>query len=80
MLSVGELHDVGLSDVAVARREDRGFLHRLHRGVYAVGHTGLTQEGVWLAAVKACGDDAVLSHYSAGGLWRFVTWDARMPR
>ena len=79
MLSVGELHDVGLSDVAVARREDRGFLHRLHRGIYAVGHTGLTQEGVWLAAVKACGDDAVLSHYSAGGLWRFVTWDARMP-
>ena len=33
---------------------------------------------MWLAAVTACGDDAVLSHYSAGGSWCFVTWDARM--
>ena len=47
--------------------------------MYAVGHTGLTKEGVWLAAVKACGNEAVLSHYSASALWRFVIWDERVP-
>ena len=47
--------------------------------MYAVGHAGLTKEGFWLAAVKACGDDAALSHYSAGALWRFVVWDDRLP-
>jgi very-short-patch-repair endonuclease len=79
VLSVRELRGLGLSDVAVARREDRGFLHRLHQGVYAVGHAGLTKEGFWLAAVKACGHDAVLTHYSGSALWRFVTWDDRDP-
>jgi very-short-patch-repair endonuclease len=41
----------------------------LHRGVYAVGHTGLTLRGQELAAVFACGPKAVLSHRSAGRLW-----------
>ena len=43
----------------------RGHLHLLHRGVYAVGHRNVTTEGRFLAAVKACGPDAVLSHYCA---------------
>lgn len=79
VVSTHELRCLGLSDAAVARRVERAFLYRLHRGVYAVGHTGLTKEGQWLAAVKACGDGAVLSHYSAGALWRFVPWDGREP-
>jgi hypothetical protein len=37
--------------------------------VYAVGHEALTGEGRWLAAVFACGPDAVLSHRSAAALW-----------
>ncbi len=40
-------------------------LHRLYRGVHAVGHTKLTREGRFLAAVLACGPGAVLSHRSA---------------
>jgi very-short-patch-repair endonuclease len=44
-------------------------LHRVHHGVYAVGHIGLGQEARWLAAVLACGDGAVLSHRSAAALW-----------
>jgi very-short-patch-repair endonuclease len=44
-------------------------LHRVHQGVYAVGHIGLGQEARWLAAVLACGDGAVLSHRSAATLW-----------
>jgi very-short-patch-repair endonuclease len=36
--------------------------------VYAVGHTRLTQKGLWMAAVLACGEGALLSHRDAGRL------------
>src|SRR3954452_5514104 len=41
-----------------------GRLHRLHRGVYAVGHTGVGLHGRWIAALFACGKGALLSHRS----------------
>jgi very-short-patch-repair endonuclease len=44
----------------------------LHRGVYAVGHTALTNRSRLLAAVYACGPQALASHRAAGGLWRFL--------
>jgi len=46
-----------------------GRLHRLHREVFAVGHTHVNQRGRWLAAVLACGEGALLSHRSAATLW-----------
>jgi very-short-patch-repair endonuclease len=61
---------VGLSPSAIKRRVQAGRLHRIHRGVYAVGNPNLTREGRWLAAVLACGKGAVLSHESAGALWK----------
>jgi very-short-patch-repair endonuclease len=64
-----QLLDFGLSKAAVERRVRRRELHRIHRGVYAVGHTGLSPRGQELAAVLACGATAVLSHRSAAGLW-----------
>jgi very-short-patch-repair endonuclease len=45
-------------------------MHRVHRGVYAVGNPNLTREGRWMAAVLACGEDTVLSHQSAAALWK----------
>jgi hypothetical protein len=45
--------------------------------VYAVGHPNVCVEGWWLAAVKACGDRAVLSHFSAACLWGLLRWDGR---
>jgi very-short-patch-repair endonuclease len=45
-----------------------GRLHRIHRGVYAVGHPNLTRNGHRMAAVLAYGPDAVLSHQSAAAL------------
>jgi hypothetical protein len=75
VLSVAELRACGLSDHAIAARARRGRLHKVHRGVYAVGHTGLTMRGRFLAAVKACGEGAALSHFSAAALWDLLPWD-----
>jgi hypothetical protein len=44
-------------------------LHTVHHGVYAVGHTALSRQGLCLAAVLSCGDGALLSHRSAAWLW-----------
>jgi hypothetical protein len=49
-----------------------GRLHRVHHGVYALGHTLLRPEGHRLAAVPACGPDAVLSHRSAAAHWELL--------
>lgn len=64
-----ELLSIGYSAGAVDAWLRTGRLHRLHQGVYAVGHPVLTPEGRWLAAVLACGPGAVLSHRSAAALW-----------
>ena len=60
---------MGFDDAAIARRVASGRLHRLYRGVYAVGHTILPPRGWWLAAVLACGEGAVLSYRSAAAHW-----------
>jgi very-short-patch-repair endonuclease len=77
VLSVAELRGCGLDDDAISVRTARGWLHPVHRGVYAVGHLALTLKGRFLAAVKACGGGAVLSHISAGVLWRILEWEER---
>src|SRR5919109_2444050 len=65
-----QLVELGLSHRAIDRRLAAGRLHPLHRAVYAVGHSVVERRGWWLAAVLACGPDAVLSHRSAAALWR----------
>jgi very-short-patch-repair endonuclease len=42
----------------------------MHRGIYAVGRATVTDHGRWMAAVLACGNEAVISHSSAAALWR----------
>src|SRR4051794_39500876 len=79
VLAAKELYACGLSPDAVWVRTRNGRLHRLHRGVYAVGHANVPLEGRFLAAVKACRSGAVLSHYAAAALWDIVTWDDRWP-
>jgi very-short-patch-repair endonuclease len=70
VVSRPQLAEVGIDDRAISRRVEEGRLHRIHQGVYAVGHPGLTQHGRWMAAVLACGEDSVLSHFDAAVLWR----------
>jgi very-short-patch-repair endonuclease len=72
VVSVQQLHAAGLSPSAISDRAAAGRLHRIHRGVYAVGHSGLGNEGRWMAAVLAYGDGAILSHTSAAQLWRML--------
>lgn len=69
VLALWQLLEIGLSASGVRKRAARGNLHRIHRGVYAVGHPKLIGYGPWMAAVLACGPKAVLSHRSAAGLW-----------
>ncbi|HEX8753119.1 MAG TPA: type IV toxin-antitoxin system AbiEi family antitoxin domain-containing protein [Solirubrobacterales bacterium] len=64
----GQLLKLGFSREAIAHRLACGRLHRLHAGVYAVGRPEVSEQGQLMAAVLACGDDAVLSHSSAAGL------------
>lgn len=45
----------------------------MQRGVYAVGRPDLSRHGRWLAAALSCGPEAVLSHTSAGALWRITS-------
>jgi hypothetical protein len=78
VLSLEELLGCGLTRRGISRRVEAGRLHWKYRGVYAVGHPNLPLEGQFLAAVKACGPGAVLSHFSAAALWRMVEWDNRM--
>ena len=64
-----QLLELGLTHAAVGRRRRAGRLLRLHNGVYAVGHSVLTIEGRWMAAVLAAGQGAVLSHATAASAW-----------
>jgi predicted transcriptional regulator of viral defense system len=68
-VTIGQLRASGLSDAAVLKRCRAGRLHRLHRGVYAVGHIAASTERRWMAAVLALGDGTALSHRSAAELW-----------
>ncbi len=72
VVTIAQLREAGLGEAAVRRQVEAGRLHRLHRGVYAVGHRSLSWRGRWLAAVLAVGDGAVLSHTSATALWGYL--------
>jgi very-short-patch-repair endonuclease len=61
-----------MSDAAVDRAVENGRLHRLFRGVFAVGHRGISEKGRLRAATLACGRGAVVSHRSASALFGLV--------
>lgn len=69
LITLPQLLAVGLSKAAVAKRVERGALHRVYRGVYRVGHQAPDQETQYLAAVFACGEGAVLSGAAAAIIW-----------
>jgi hypothetical protein len=68
VVSRRQLSALGFSPQAIKTLVSRERVHRIHRGVYAVGHRRLTAKGQWMAAVLACGRCAVLSHHDGAAL------------
>lgn len=69
VVATWQLLALGLTQDDVDYRARIGRLHRIHRGVYAVGYRTLTPKGHRMAAVLAYGPKAVLSHRSAAAHW-----------
>jgi very-short-patch-repair endonuclease len=83
VVAIWQLIELGLTPDTIQYRVSIGRLHRIHRGVYAVGHRNLTREGHRMAAVLAYGPQAVLSHWSAAAHWGIgaarVKYDVTTP-
>lgn len=72
VITTTQLAGAGLSGPAISRRVAGGTLHRVHRGVYRLGHTAPSLEATYLAAVLACGQPAFLAGLAATHLLRLV--------
>jgi Protein of unknown function (DUF559)/Transcriptional regulator, AbiEi antitoxin len=72
VVSRRQLREVGLSDTMIARWLRTGRLHRLHRRVFAVGHTAVSLDGRLFAALLYTGSDAALSHTTAAWIWSLI--------
>jgi very-short-patch-repair endonuclease len=67
VVSIRQLRAIGISEDAAAGRVKAGRLHRIHRGVYAVGHRASSHEMRWMAAVLACGTGGGVPNPAAAG-------------
>jgi very-short-patch-repair endonuclease len=72
----GQLISAGLSVDTVDRWLRAGRLHRLHKGVYLLGHTVPPQYAIEMAAILACRPRALISHTSAACLWKLLPYPA----
>ncbi len=69
LVTIAQLLAAGLDHDAIRRRVAHGRLHRVARGVYAVGHVAISREGTFLAAVFEAGEGAALSHLAVAEHW-----------
>jgi very-short-patch-repair endonuclease len=74
-VTAAQLRGLGVSYDATHKRALRGRLHRVHHGVYAVGHRPAAPEARFHAAALAVGEGAVVSYVSAGVLWGLIAPD-----
>jgi predicted transcriptional regulator of viral defense system len=72
VVSAAQLHDHGLRRAAISRWVAAGRIHRIHRHVYALGHTALSIDGRLRAALLYAGIGAVLSHTTAAWAWQLI--------
>jgi very-short-patch-repair endonuclease len=68
VITRSELLEAGVTPTEIRRRVRRGILISIHRGVFRVGHSAPSIEASYLAAVKACGERAVLAGLAAAHL------------
>ena len=69
VVSLQQLLDLGLTQRAASYRTEQGRMHRVHRGVYTVGHRSIGRIGMLRAAVLACGQESAISHGTAAAFW-----------
>ena len=74
-----QLLDAGVSADVIKKRVRKGLLLAVHGGVYRVGHEAPSVLPRYLAAVLACGEDAVLSGRAAGHLLGLLKGSAPGP-
>jgi len=74
-----ELGAAGLTRAEIEHRLATGTLSREHPGVFRVGHRAPDPLARYLAAVKACGDGAVLSGSAAAWLWGLLKGRPQPP-
>lgn len=84
VVCTSQLIECGVAEHAIRSRVTGRRLHRVHQGVYAVGHSALSAEGRLMAAVLAVGRGsrepgtpldhwgAAVSRRSAAGLWQLL--------
>lgn len=68
VVATGQLDALGYGRNSVAKAAKAGRLHRIHRGVYVVGHRRLSWKGRCIASVLAS-SPSLASHWSAAWLW-----------
>ncbi len=76
-VSRAQLLSAGLTRSAIATRVRTERLHRIHRGVYLLGHRAAADGWREMAAVLACGDGAAISHLSAAQRWALLPFPCR---
>jgi len=69
LVTVGQLHALGISKRAIDYRLSSERLHVVFRGVYTVSPGELPPLALELAAVLACGEHSFISHHSAAFVW-----------
>jgi very-short-patch-repair endonuclease len=74
-----ELLRAEVTDDEIRGRLDSGALIRVFSGVYRAGHRAPSVEAHYMAAVKACGQGALLSGLSAAWLWGLIKGSAPPP-
>lgn len=67
-----QMRACGMPDAAIDHAIGVGRLHRVFRGVYALGSPPTNERMRLRAAALACGPNAVISHLSAGALLRLL--------
>jgi hypothetical protein len=74
LVTLDQLGECGLGARGVRHRVAAGRLHRVHRGVFAVGHRALSLEATFLAAVLAVRPPSLLSYRASGAMWGVRKW------
>ena len=72
LVTFNQLRWLGMSRGTIQHWASTGRLHRVHVGVFAVGHRALSDAAHLLGAVMACGREAALSHVHAVWGWRLL--------